>query len=75
VRHHTWRAADAGVAPIGGGHLPPNGGVDDLVTMWKVKPTRRTLPSKAKGPIRAQLRQPDARPARELGWSGGKAGT
>ena len=56
-------------------HLPPNGGVDDLVTMWKVKATRRTLPSKAKGPIRAQLRQPDARPPRELGWSGGKAGT
>ena len=51
-------------------HLPPNGGVDDLVTMWKVKPSRRTLPARAKGPIRAQLK-----PGKELGWSGGKAGT
>src|SRR3954454_14369553 len=49
-------------------HLPPNGGVDDLVTMWKVKPSRRTLPARAKGPIRAQYK-----PAKELGWSGGKA--
>src|SRR4029450_10108578 len=31
-------------------HLPPNGGVDDLVTMWKVKPSRGTLPAPAKGP-------------------------
>jgi len=51
-------------------HLPPNGGVDDLVMMWKVKPSRRTLPARAKGPVRAQLK-----PAKELGWSGGKAGT
>src|SRR3954449_13179130 len=49
-------------------HLPPNGGVDDLVTMWKVEPSRRTLPARAKGPIRAQYK-----PAKELGWSGGKA--
>jgi DNA replication protein DnaC len=49
-------------------HLPPNGGVDDLVTMWKVKPSRRTLPTRAKGPIRAQMK-----PAKELGWSGGRA--
>ena len=55
-------------------HLPPNGGVDDLVAMWKVKPSRRTLPARAKGPIRAQLRQPDGR-GRDLGWSGGKAGS
>ena len=51
-------------------HLPPNGGVDDLVTMWKVKPSRRTLPARSKGPVRAQLR-----PGKELGWPGGKAGT
>jgi DNA replication protein DnaC len=55
-------------------HLPPNGGVDDLVAMWKVKPNRRSLPARSKGPIRAQLRQPDGR-GRELGWTGGKAGS
>jgi DNA replication protein DnaC len=55
-------------------HLPPNGGVDDLVAMWKVKPNRRTLPARSKGPIRAQVRQPEGR-ARELGWAGGKAGS
>jgi DNA replication protein DnaC len=51
-------------------HLPPNGGVDDLVMLWQRNPRRRaTLPPRAKGPIRAQLKQP----ARELGWTGGKA--
>jgi DNA replication protein DnaC len=59
-------------------HLPPNGGAEDLLMQWnrmKAAGPRRTLPIKSKGPIRAQLRQPDARPAKELGWSGGKAGT
>jgi len=52
--------------------LPPNGGVDDLVMLWQRNPKRRaTLPARAKGPIRAQLKPP----AKELGWSGGKAGT
>jgi DNA replication protein DnaC len=51
-------------------HLPPNGGVDDLVMLWQRNPKRRaTLPARAKGPVRAQLKAP----ARELGWSGGKA--
>jgi DNA replication protein DnaC len=54
-------------------HLPPNGGVDDLVTMWKVKPNRRVLPAKSRGPVRAQLKPRDGRA--ELGWSGGKAGS
>ena len=59
-------------------HLPPNGGPDDLMMQWKrmkAAGARRTLPAKSKGPIRAQLRQPEPRPARELGWTGGKAGT
>jgi len=43
---------------------------EDLLTLWKAKPARRTLPTRAKGPIRAQLK-----PGKELGWSGGKAGT
>lgn len=57
-------------------HLPPNGGVDDLLAMWKVKPSRRTsLPARAKGPIRAQLRGGQEGRSRDLGWSGGKAGS
>src|SRR5262245_35116074 len=52
-------------------YLPPNGGVDDLVMLWKRNPKRRsTLPPRAKGPIRAQLKPP-----KELGWTGGKATT
>ena len=58
-------------------HLPPNGGVDDLLMLWnrtKSAGARRTLPVRSKGPIRAQLRQPDPK-TRDLGWSGGKAGS
>jgi DNA replication protein DnaC len=56
-------------------HAPPNAGPEDLLTMWKRKAqTRRTLPAKAKGPIRAQLRPPEGK-GRDLGWSGGKAGS
>jgi DNA replication protein DnaC len=54
-------------------HLPPNGGVDDLMTMWKVKPSRRSLPVRARGPVRAQLKPPEGK--RDLGWQGGKAGS
>ena len=50
--------------------MPANGGPDDLVTLWKKSRARRTtLPSRAQGPARAQLREP-----RELKWPGGKAG-
>ena len=51
-------------------HAPPNPSGEDLLTMWKAKGGRRALPSRAKGPIRAQLK-----PGKELGWSGGKAGS
>jgi DNA replication protein DnaC len=54
-------------------HAPPNAGPDDLLMAWKRKGdsvVKRSLPSRAKGPVRAQLK-----PGRELGWSGGKAGT
>jgi len=54
-------------------HLPPNGGVDDLVMLWKRTAGRRVLPTRSKGPVRAQLKQRDARA--DLGWSGGKAGS
>lgn len=48
---------------------PPKPTSDDLLTLWKARPSRRTLPTRAKGPVRAQLK-----PGKELGWSGGKAG-
>jgi len=54
-------------------HLPPNGGVDDLVMLWQRNPRRRSLPARAKGPVRAQLK-PEAK-GRDLGWTGGKAGS
>jgi DNA replication protein DnaC len=49
---------------------PPKPTGEDLLTLWKARPSRRTLPTRAKGPVRAQLK-----PGKELGWSGGKAGT
>lgn len=54
-------------------HAPTNAGPEDLLMAWKRKaqsPGKRALPSRAKGPIRAQIK-----PGKELGWSGGKAGT
>jgi DNA replication protein DnaC len=56
-------------------HLPPNGGVDDLVMLWKRNIGRRALPTRAKGPVRAHLKQPETAKGRDLGWAGGKAGT
>jgi DNA replication protein DnaC len=53
-------------------HLPPNGGVDDLVMLWKRTAGRRVLPTRSKGPVRAQLKR-DGRS--DLGWTGGKAGS
>ena len=51
--------------------LPPNPGVDDLIAHWKVAGEQKSkLPSRSKGQVRAELK-----PGKELGWSGGKAGT
>ena len=55
-------------------HLPPNGGVDDLLMLWQRNPRRRILPSRARGPVRAQLKHQETK-GRDLGWSGGKAGS
>lgn len=57
--------------------LPPNGGVDDLMALWKTrsKAARRpTLPARSSGQARAQLR---ARPegTADLKWTGGRAGS
>ena len=49
---------------------PPRPTGEDLLTLWKARPSRRSLPARAKGPVRAQIK-----PAKELGWSGGKHGT
>ena len=54
-------------------NLPPNAGPDDLFQLWKAEPRRR-LPAKSKGPMRAQMKHPEAK-HRDLGWSGGKAGS
>ncbi len=59
-------------------HAPTNAGPEDLLAMWKRKaqaPGRRSLPARSKGPVRAQLRSPEPSKGRELGWTGGKAGS
>ena len=54
--------------------LPVNGGVDDLMTLWKMR--RKTLPSRAGRTARAQLREPAVRDGRaDLKWPGGRAGS
>jgi DNA replication protein DnaC len=52
-------------------HLPPNGGVDDLMALWQRHPRRR-LPASTRTKAKAQLRGSDGG---DLRWSGGKAGT
>jgi DNA replication protein DnaC len=52
--------------------LPPNPGPQDFTIHWAAQP-RRKLPAKAKGPVRAQLK-PEGK-GKELGWSGGRAGS
>ena len=56
--------------------LPPNGGVDDLVMLWKRRTDmsrKATLPSRASGQARAQIRERDGKA--DLKWSGGRAGS
>jgi DNA replication protein DnaC len=54
--------------------LPTNGGVDDLVTLWKMR--RKTLPARAGRQARAQLREPAVRDGKaDLKWPGGRAGS
>jgi DNA replication protein DnaC len=56
--------------------LPPNGGVDDLITLWKLrtKASRKTtLPARSAGQARAQIRERDGKA--DLKWSGGRAGS
>jgi DNA replication protein DnaC len=54
--------------------LPTNGGVDDLITLWKTR--RKTLPRHAASQARARLRDPQVRDGRaDLKWPGGRAGS
>ena len=56
--------------------LPVNGGVDDLITLWKMRAGKKTLPSRAGRAARAQLREPAARDGKaDLKWPGGRAGS
>ena len=56
--------------------LPENGGVDDLIALWKTR-RRKTLPSPRGGrQARAQLREPAVRDGKaDLKWPGGRAGS
>jgi DNA replication protein DnaC len=58
--------------------LPANGGADDLEMLWKRGRGRRSLPARAQGQARADVRQPrtpaEVGPSREIRWPGGKAG-
>ena len=55
--------------------LPVTGGVDDLVTLWKMR-KKTPLPSRAGRQARAQLREPALRDGRaDLKWPGGRAGS
>ena len=62
--------------------LPPNGGVDDLQALWKMRGSRpaggrRGLPAKTTGQARAQLRERErgGDGKGDLKWSGGRAGS
>jgi DNA replication protein DnaC len=55
--------------------MPNNGGIDDLLTMWKMR--KKNLPSPRGGrQARAQLREPAVRDGKaDLKWPGGRAGS
>ncbi|HEY2153779.1 MAG TPA: ATP-binding protein [Vicinamibacterales bacterium] len=56
--------------------LPVNGGVDDLITLWKMRKKTASLPSRTGRQARAQLREPAGRDSRaDLKWPGGRAGS
>jgi DNA replication protein DnaC len=54
--------------------LPVNGGVDDLIMLWKTR--RKGLPTRAGRQARASLREPLVRDGKaDLKWPGGRAGS
>jgi DNA replication protein DnaC len=55
--------------------MPANGGIDDLITLWKTR-RKQSLPPRAGRQARAQLREPSVRDGRaDLKWPGGRAGS
>jgi DNA replication protein DnaC len=54
-------------------HLPPNGGGEDLMAMWKHEARPPALPRRSGSAVRAQLRTPD--PKADVAWPGGRAGS
>lgn len=54
--------------------LPTNGGVDDLVTLWKMR-KKTMLPTRSGRQARAQLREPARDGRADLKWPGGRAGS
>src|SRR5205085_2739445 len=56
--------------------LPVNGGVDELVTLWKMR-KKSALPSPGRSgrQARAQLREPARDGRADLKWPGGRAGS
>src|SRR6476469_1610420 len=55
--------------------MPVNGGVDDLVTLWKTRKRSQPLPARAGRQARAQLREPVRDGRADLKWPGGRAGS
>ena len=52
--------------------LPTNGGVDDLITMWKMRKKSRCPRRRGGRQARAQLREPAVRDGKaDLKWPGG----
>src|SRR5437762_11690246 len=55
--------------------MPVNGGVDDLITLWKTRKRSLPLPPRAGRQARAQLREPVRDGRADLKWPGGRAGS
>ena len=56
--------------------MPLNGGVDDLITMWKSGARKKALPGRTNRQARAQLREPAVRDGKaDLKWPGGRGGS
>ena|ERR1051326_1113617 len=56
--------------------LPVNGGVDDLIALWKMRKKSLPAPRGSGRQARAQLREPAARDGKaDLKWPGGRAGS
>jgi len=55
--------------------MPVNGGVDDLIALWKTRKRSVALPPRAGRQARAQLREPVRDGRADLKWPGGRAGS